>query len=581
MNTSDTAAMRATLPAPDGRVDASRATQAGITILVAVLVIGPLLPILVQALRSTPLYEAAGHFTFAAFGRLLAHPQFAPAVGNTLVFAALATVVAQVIGVSFALLVVRTNLPGRGLIGGVFLWPLYVSHLVLAFGWILAFGPAGIVTGWAGALVGLETGTAAWNLYTMGGLALAAGSALAPLTYLYCVSSLQTIDPALEAAAQIAGASAPRALITVTLPLLRPAVLGSTMLNFVLAVELLALPLLLGGPVGLHFLTTFIYGQGLEASSPDLSVVAACAVLLIGLVTLLVLLQTWLTGDTRRFVTVGGKAARQRPLDLGRLRWPAALLLGAYVLLTVGAVLGAIGLRAITTAFSPYTPLAELLTWGNFTALADAPEYLRSVWNTLILGVGGGAIATLLIAATAIVALRSDWPLARPLEFVALYPRAIPALLVSIGVFWAAAWMPGGRFVQGTLWILLIAFVMRHLPTGYGVFAPSLLQIGRDLDRAARVTGASWLAAMRAVILPQLRTPLAACFLLLFVSIVKEYAAAVFLYGPGTEILGTTMLTFWVQGEHGAVAALAVVQIVIVAVAVALMRGVFKVKLYG
>ena len=564
-----------------GLADGGRLAQLAVTVVVAALVLGPLAPILVQALRSTPLYEATGSFGLDAFARLLAHPLFAPAVKNTLVFALASTAIAQAIGVVFALFVVRTNLPGRRLIGGVFLWPLFVSHLVLAFGWILAFGPAGVVTGWAGALFGLEPGTAAWNLYTMAGLSIAAGSALAPLTYLYCVSSLQTIDPALEAAAQIAGARPLRALAAVTLPLLRPALLASAMLNFVLAIELLAVPLLLGGPVGLHFLTTFIYGQGLEAAKPDMSVVAACAVLLIGVVTLLVIAQGRLLGDARRFVTVGGKAARQRPLELGAARWLVAAALGAYVLLSVAAVLGALALRAVTTAFSPYTPLAELLTWGNFTALAEVPEYLRALSNTVVLGVAGGLIGTALVAAAALVSLRSDWPLARPLEFVALYPRAIPALLVSIGVFWMAAWVPGANALQGTLWILLIAFTMRHLPTGYGVFTPSLVQISQDLDRAARVSGASWLRTTWRVILPQLKLPLAACFALLFVSIAKEYAAAVFLYGPGTEILGTTMLTFWLQGEHGAVAALAVVQIAIVALALWATRVLFKVRLYG
>jgi iron(III) transport system permease protein len=556
----------------------SKAFQTAVTAMVAFLILLPLLPLVVQAFIDKPLYEAAPSFTLDGFRRLLTSSDFWMVLWNTVRFALGATLIAQFFGIAGTILIARTNLPGRRFAGSVFIWPLFVSHLVLAFGWIVGFGPSGFISGFAAQLFG---GEVPWNLYSLTGLSIAAGTSLAPLTYLYCMSSVKTIDPSLESAARISGCGPLKSMWRITLPLLKPAIWSSATLNFVLAIELLALPLLLGGPVGLQFLTTFLYAQGIEANNPDYSIVAACALLMIGLISLLIVWQTRSMGDSRRYVTVGGKATRQRLLDLGAWRWPLFILVNLYLAVTVWCVLGAVILRSFTTVFSPFIPLAELLTLDNYRALIEFPQYVRSITNTVLVAIGGGAIGTVLVAATALVSIRSDWFLRKPLQFIALYPRAVPGLLIGIGVFWAVAWVPGLKFMQNTIWILMFALLMRHFPTGLGAVTPSVLQISQDLDNSARVSGATWLTTAWRIILPQLRTSLAACYILMVVHFIKEYASVVFLFGPGSEMLGTTMLTFWVQGEQGAVAALAVLQIALIVAFLGLFRLIFKVKLYG
>ncbi len=551
--------------------------QTVITVLVAFLVLAPLLPMVVQAFIDKPLYEANRSFTTAAFARLLSNSHFYSALWNTVIFATASTIIAQIFGIAGTILISRTDLPGRRVASAVFIWPLFVSHLVLAFGWIVGFGPSGFISGYAAQVFG----EVPWNLYSLSGLSIAAGTALAPLTFLYCMSSVKTIDPALESAARISGCGPIKTLWMITMPLLKPAIWASATLNFMLAVELLALPLLLGGPAGLQFLITFLYETGIEANNPDYGVVAACALLLIGVISLLIMWQTRSMGDTRRYVTVGGKAARQRLLTLGKWKWPAFIAVSLYLGITVVCVLGAVVLRSATSMISPYMPIAELLTLENYHAVFAFPEYVRSIINTALVAIIGAAIGTVLVAGTATVSLRSDWALSKPLQFVAMYPRAVPGLLVGIGVFWAVAWIPGLQVIQNTIWILIFAVLMRHFPTGLGAVTPSLHQISQDLDRSARVVGATWLTTTRRIIFPQLYTPLAACYILLVIHFIKEYASVVFLFGPGSEMLGTTMLSFWVQGEQGAVAALAVVQIAMVVILLGLFRLIFKVKIYG
>lgn len=554
-----------------------KGVQTIVTLLIAFLVIAPLVPLVLQAFIDRPLYAESPQFSLIGFQRLFTHSEFYHVLANTAIFAVSTTLIAQFFGIAGTILLIRTDIPGRKLASAIFFWPLFVSHLVLAFGWIVGFGPSGFITG----LFVRWFGSAPWDLYTMTGLSFAAGTALAPLTYLYCASSVKTIDPALESAARISGCGPIKTLWRVTIPLLKPAIWSSASLNFMLAIELLSLPLLLGGPAGLKFLITFLYEKGIEANNPDYSLVAACALLLIGLISVILAWQTRSMGDTRKYITIVGKASRQRLFSLGKWKWPLFTVMVIYLGVTVVCVLGAVFLRAVTSMISPYMPIAELLTFDNFEAIVAFPEYVRSITNTVLVALIGGVIGTVLIGATAIVALRSTWPLRGVLQSVALYPRAVPGLLVGIGVFWAVAWIPGLNIIQNTIWILIFAVMMRHFPTGFGAVTPSLHQISQDLDRSARVGGATWLTAMRRIILPQLYVPLAACFVLLAVHFMKEYASVVFLFGPGSEMMGTTMLSFWVQGEQGAVAALAVVQIVLVALLLKIFRLIFKVKLYG
>lgn len=238
-------------------------------------------------------------------------------------------------------------------------------------------------------------------------------------------------------------------------------------------------------------------------------------------------------------------------------------------------------LRGFVTFLHPKAPLADVLTLANFRVLAEFPSYARSIWNSLFIAGVGGALATVFITAVAIVVHRSEFRFRRPLLYVALMPRAIPGLIAGIGFFYAVAMIPGLAPLRSTVWILMIAFTMAAIPLGYGAIAPMLLKIGPELDQAARVQGASWWRAVTRVVVPLLRPAIVACFALLFINFFKEYSTAVFLYAPGSEVIGTTLLQFWTQGHLGYVAALSTVQITIIAICIAAARSVLGVKIYG
>ncbi len=563
--------------APARRLDRGAVLQWAIAVFTAVLVLAPLVPVLVQSLMGRPLYDGIGAFGAQNYVRLLTSHAVRDAVWNSLVFAVLTTAVALLIGAGTAIAIGRTDVPGARLIGELLLWPLYLSQLVMAFGFSIMYGPSGYVT----LAMQSATGGVPWNLYSIGGMAVVAAICEAPVTFLYCLNSTRMADAALEDAARISGAGSLRTLWAITVPLMRPALVYSAILNFTLALELLSVPLIFGGPVGIHFLSTFLYDEGIGASSPDYGLVGAAAVALLAMITLLVWLQGKLLTNIGRFITVKGKATRPRRFPLGWLRWPLAAVLILYVLLGVLAPLVGLALRAVTSFLTPLVPISQLWTAEHLKMIVSHEAYVRSIWNSMGISLFGGALATALVALVAIVTQRSPFRHARALEFIALYPRAIPGLVVGLGFLWAMIMFPPLGILHNTIAILVIAFTMRYLPTGLGAVSPALLQISPELDRAARVAGADWWTTSWAVPLRLLKPALFSAFAVLFICFFKDYATAVFLFAPGSEVIGTTLLSFWIQGDAGPVAALAMLQVLLTFVFVYGVRMLFGVKVYG
>jgi len=278
---------------------------------------------------------------------------------------------------------------------------------------------------------------------------------------------------------------------------------------------------------------------------------------------------------------VRGKASRPQILDLGPWRWFAFAVVFAYVFFTIIAVFGGIFMRASVTFLTPLIPFWKLITTANFELILTSSNYVRSIVNTVLVSFFGAIIGTFFIAVVTLIARRSDFRYARPLEYLALFPRSLPGIIAGLGFFYALVWIPGLDVIRGTIYVLMIVFILRYIPVGFGAIAPALSQIGDELDRGARISGADWWTTVTRIILPILKPALFSCFALLFIHFFKEYVTAVFLYQPGSEIIGTTMLQLVAQGDNGPVSALATIQVVITAVFVILARRVLGARIYG
>lgn len=548
--------------------------QYGVFVVVVVLVLMPLVPTLYQSLIDRPLYSPGGILTWENYVHLFTQAGFGKVVLNSLYFAAATTVIAVVFSVLLAVILIRISIPGGPALGSILLWPIYISPLVLAFGWIIVYGPSGFVS----VAVRNVIGSVPWNLYSIPGMAVTEAVALIPIGYLYCSGALRLSDPSLENAARTCGAKPLRILWTIVLPMMRPPIMYSALLIFSTALETLSIPLLFGRPVGIDLFASFIYVNGLAQSNPDYGLVGAASVVTLVVMGCLVTIQGLALRNAKRFVAVRGKAARPRLFELGRARWVGFVFVVLYLL--IGPLLPLLGLlmRAFTQILTPLVNPFTLLTTDNFKLVFSYHAYVQSITNSIIVALVGAVATTLLVSVAVLVARRSGFRFAKPLEFTSLAPQVVPGIILGIGFFWAFALIGPLNWINGSLIALIIAFSVRSMPAAFGALAPIVMQIGDELDQAARSLGADWWRTFSRILFKLIMPGLLSAFVLLFVQMIKEYTPAVFLANANSQVIGTTMLQLWLNGNTGAVAALACVQIGITAVFVFIAGKVLKVR---
>jgi iron(III) transport system permease protein len=568
-----TAPISRTFPRPRASVVPAWALHWTTWALVVVLVLGPFVPLLEASLRDRPLYQDGGVWTLEPYRQLLNDGAFWTAWKNTLAFAALTTVMSVGVGAAFAILCARTDLPGRGAYSRLVLLPILLPSLGMVLGWIVIWGPGGYLTEWFSQR--LHVGTLAID--TIPGMAVVEAARLLPVAFMTCQAALVRADSSLEDAARSAGARPLKVLRSITIPMLRPALLNSATLIFTLSIAALGVPLLLGTSNNIKFVSSYLYDLWTNGSVPDAPSVSAGAMLLLVVATALLALRNVLLGAEARFVSVGGKSGRSAMLGLRAWRYPLAALLGLYLLFTtVIPVLGLV-LMSFVVVLTPLVAPWHLATWAHWHMLSEG-VFRRSIEHSLVIGVVGAVLTTALVVLATLVAHRSGFRLRRTLPFVMLYPRAIPGIIIGIGFYWAFLVTWGiGDHLRNSIWGIMLAFCIRNLPFAYIVMYPTLARIGEELDRAGRAAGAGWWRTNRSIVIPLLRPAIFASFVLMFVEILNDYDPAVFLVKPGTEVMGATMLTQFIQGAIGPVAALAVVQVAITVVVLAVGGKVFKI----
>lgn len=568
-------------PAPKKRDQRRRFRPAGtaqtvVWVIVTIAVLGPILPLLYASLRDRPLYQSGGHWTLAPYRQLFADPAFWQAARNTAQFAVGATILAVIIGSTFAMLCARTDIPGARALSALVIAPIVMPGLGLLLGWSSMYGQGGYVTG----VLHQHLGITLPDLSSVTGMSVLGGCVTAPITFLTCRAALTNADSTLEDAARSAGASSLLVLRRVTLPLLRPALLNSALLTMTLAIEALGIPLILGQPRNINFLASYLYSTWTNATTPDPGSVSAGAIILLLIATVLLVLRRRLIGSEARFVAVSGRAGRTRSLTLGRWRWPAVTGAWLYILLTSILPLAGLVLMSSVRLLTPLIAPWHLFTADNYRAMRD-PVFTRSISHSVLIALVGALVTTLLITAATLVAHRSRLPMRATLPYTMLYPRAIPGIIIGIGFFWTYLVVtPPGAALRNSIWGIAVALSVRSASLAYVVLYPALSQISEALDNAGRASGAGWLTVSRRIVVPLIAPALFVSFVLMFVSILNDYDPAVFLVHPGNEIIGVTMLSSFAQGATGPVAALASIQvaitIVVLSVGALLARRLFR-----
>jgi iron(III) transport system permease protein len=554
------------------RVDSiSRRAASGLWVvlllaILAFLVVYPVLMLLLGALTDTnPVIDGFAVFrlSIANFTTVLSNPNVGEALINTLIACGGGTAVAVVIGLAFSWIVVRTNTPCKRFIAAASMLPLFAPPLVAGVAWVILGSPK---TGLINTFIKWMGFDWRIDLYSLAGLVFVFGIYYAPYVYMFTASALRNMDPSLEEASEVAGASAFATLFSVTFPLIMPAIISGMLLSFIVMLGIYGIPAVLGAPNDINVLTTYIF-KLTNWSPPLYNTAAAVAVLLMVVTGLLVWLQQKVVAG-RSYTTVAGKAFRPRNLDLGRWRWLTLGLAVVYIVIVVVLPL----LALIVAAFRKFMFIRDLsslfdmrqYSLMHFTSIFENPLTLNSIYNAVEVGVITAVAGGILAFAIGYTIHRTRVSGRRSIDLLSTLPVAIPGLVIGVAYLWAWIGLPGGLY--GTIWILALAFIARFMPDTVKALSTSFLQIHRELEEAAWVCGRGMLGTIRTIVLPLASPGVIAAMTLLFVLAIRELGSSLFLYTSNTMVMSVLLLDYYEGGNIGKTAAFSLVQTVLLGV---------------
>jgi iron(III) transport system permease protein len=477
---------------------------------------------------------------------------------NSLRFAIGASIVAFVIGTALAWMNERTNTPFKGLFFALSVIPLIIPGILFTVAWILLGSPKiGLVNLVLQKL--FDTDAVFVNVYSLWGMIWVDGLHYSPVAFLLMTAAFRAMDPALEESAVMSGASVPQVAARVTLPLVWPAVFATILILFVRAIESFEVPALLGLPVGIQVFTSAIY-QAVHRYPSQIGLASALAVTLLLITTVGVYFQSRLSSQGSKYATMTGKGFRPRTIDLGRWRYLTTAIFLAYFLAIVVLPFAVLVWSSLQRFYSvPSMEALSRLTLDPYRTILSYPNLTRSVWNSLLLALGSATIIMLVTSVICWIVVKTRLPGRWLLDNIASLPMVFPGLVLGLAIMILYLYLPIG--VYGTIWILLIAYVTRFMPYGLRYNTTSMLQIHKELEESAAMSGASWTTTFRRIILPLLKPGLLAGWIYVVIVSIRELSSSILLYSPGTEVMSILIWELWENGQYVELSALGVMLI--------------------
>jgi iron(III) transport system permease protein len=492
---------------------------------------------------------------------------------NTLLVAFGATIMAVVIGFVLAWILTRTNIPGRSWLERLMELPYYMTPLVGAMAWGILAAPKNGLLNQIWHVFGARNDL--FDIYSPLGIAWVMALFEGTVAFVMISAAMKSMDPSLEESSRVLGAGKLRTALEVTLPLVAPGVLSATIFVFAEMLGAFAAAFVLGIPGRFYVVTTAIW-EATQSFPPQYGRAAALG---LSLFAAMVVTLTFAKLIMRRgsYATITGKAFRPRPINAGSVRWLLLAFAWAYIILAVILPI----LALLLTSFQKFATVIlsdSIFTFANYQTALSTGTLGQAFVNSLILGLSVASVGVPIIGILTWIIYRSKLSGRTAVEYVLMFPQAVPRLIFGLGLLWA--WINIPIPIYGTLWLLGIAYFTVFLPLGLRTMAGVVLQIDRSLEECARVCGASWMHQMRTVSLPLLRPGIAAAWLLIFIASIRELGASVFLVGPQSKVISPSIINAWLSSSSELSAAMAMILTATVFVAVILLFSVAR-KLTG
>ena len=543
------------------------------TVYIAVIPLGFLLW---QSFRTPQTADVPAVFTFDNFIAAYGTADTLRLFWTSLRFAFGASVFAFTLGTVLAWMNERTNTPFKSVFYALSLIPLVIPSILFTVSWILLASPQiGIINlvlqGW----LGLET--APFDIYSLGGMIWVDGLHYSPMAFLLMTAAFRAMDPSLEESATMSGANIFQVAWRVTLRLTWPAVVATILILFVRAIESFEVPALLGLPVGIEVFTSAIY-EAVHRYPSRVGLASAYAVALLVITTFGVYSVSRLSSRGSKYATMTGKGFRPRQIDLGRWRWFTAAIFIVYFALIVLLPFAVLLWSSFQRFYAvPSMEALQHLTLDPYRFIFSYPNLGRTVWNSVLLSFGSATIVMLVTSVICWIVVKTKIRGRWILDNIASLPIVFPGLVLGLSIM--VFYLNVDIGVYGTIWIMYIAYITRFMPYGLRYNTTSMLQIHKELEESAAMSGASWGTTFRRIILPLLKPGLLAGWIYVMIVSIRELSTSILLYSPDTQVISIVIWELWENGQYVELSALGV--LFILALFVLVMVAQWVGRMYG
>ncbi len=541
-------------------------------IVLGFLTIYPLGMILYGSFRSAA-PGVPGYFTLAGYIEGFTDPTIGKALLTTLTLGITRTIITMFLAVFFCWILIRTDTPGKGVLE-ILMWiNFFIPILPMTMGWILLLDPSyGLFNTLLQKLPFINRPL--FDVYTFWGIVWAHVAFSTSIRVLMFAPAFRNMDAALEESARMSGASNITTLIRVTFPLLMPAIMGTTMLGFIKSLESFEVELLLGMPAKIFVFATKVYDL-LRWEPPQYPPAMALSSVFMFVVIGLVFLNRWVI-QRRQYTTVTGKGYRTSPIRLGRWRWVTfffVIMYGLVFLILPFAILIVGTFMKISGMFD----LPEPWTLSHWQAVLNDPLFMRSFYNSMIMCASAAVIGMTFYSLLSYINIRTKLPGRGLVDFMSWLPWAVPGLLLAVGLLWVfLGGIPMFKALYGTLYILILAMIIKELPVGVRVMDGTMVQISKELEESAKMSGAGWMTTFKRIMMPLLIPTYVATAVIIFLGAIRDISLIVLLYSPKWRVLSILMLEHYIgmSPEKGMVVGLIITAICIIVAVVARALGV-------
>lgn len=497
-----------------------------------------------------------GGFSLATFERLYTYKMNWGALTNTLIAAFATMVLGTLLAFPLAWLVGRTNLHGKKFFRSLFVLTYMVPPYVGAMAWLRLLNKnVGTINILLRALFNLDTNAGPLNIYTLTGMVWVLTTFYYPYAFITLSRAMEKMDPSLEEAARVSGASPLKTVFTITLPMMTPSLIAGALLVFVCAMSCYGIPSIIGAPGKVHTVTTRIV-EYMGLGAEGITDATGLAVFLM-LLAIIILYISDVVIAKKQYITVSGKSTRPNIVDLGKWRVPLTILVSLFAFIVILVPFATI----IATSFKKNLG-KTLFEAGNFTTnhwtkIFTRTDILESLKNSIVFGVLTATIGILIACTMAYLLQRTRVKGRKIPDFLITLGSGTPSVVIALGLIMTMT----GKFginLGNTATIMVIAYLIKYLMMGMRTVVSAMSQIHVSLEESSQISGASWLGTMRRITIPLIFPSIAAGWFLIFIPSFYELSMTALLYSKDTKTIGFQLYEYWTYTSQQQASALAV-----------------------